>query len=143
VLYPLPEGSFLLRPHETVPEQLYLSFRTGHSGRVTSGKDAVVKHAIIRRTAPERTGLQEPGSAGGNSTGAPASGVGGVGSVSGAGTEAEVAEGSASPLPAALRSPLPSSAALPTLPTRGEEEGDCAYVCGKLGPFPNLLSLLK
>jgi hypothetical protein len=128
VLYPLPEGSFLLRPHETVAEQLYLSFRTKHSGRVTSGKEAVVKHAIIRRTAPEGAGS--------------GSGGGGVGSVSSASGETEQGEGCASPLPPALRSPLSSSATLPMLPIEAEEDG-CAYVCGKLGPCASLLALLK
>jgi hypothetical protein len=51
ILNPLPEGSFLLRPHETHADQYFLSFRTGSSAtRSTTSKDASVKHAIIRRT---------------------------------------------------------------------------------------------
>jgi hypothetical protein len=51
ILNPLPEGSFLLRPHETHADQYFLSFRTGSSAtRSTTSKDASVKHAIIRRS---------------------------------------------------------------------------------------------
>jgi hypothetical protein len=59
--------------------------------------------------------------------------------MSSASGEAEQGEGCAIPLPPALRSPLPSSAALPI---DADEEG-CAYVCGKLGPCSSLLGLLK
>jgi hypothetical protein len=51
ILNPLPEGSFLLRPHETHADQYFLSFRTSSSAtRSTTSKDASVKHAIIRRS---------------------------------------------------------------------------------------------
>lgn len=46
-----PEGSFLLRPHESQSDQYFLSFRTSSAAsKSASGKDAAVKHAIIRRT---------------------------------------------------------------------------------------------
>jgi hypothetical protein len=51
ILNSLPEGSFLLRPHETHADQYFLSFRTSSSAtRSTNSKDASVKHAIIRRS---------------------------------------------------------------------------------------------
>jgi hypothetical protein len=41
-----PFGSFLLRPHETVASQFFVSFRTLSS----SHNEGVIKHAIIRKT---------------------------------------------------------------------------------------------
>lgn len=39
-----------MRPHETLPEQFYLSFRTGHSGVHSGSRDSAIKHAVVRRS---------------------------------------------------------------------------------------------
>lgn len=177
-------GSFLLRPHETLPCQYFLSFRTGHRGQSLTGRDAVVKHAIIRRsdgslqtsssstatTAATIGSNTYSGSASTSTAAVSSSSTNNYSNNTSAAphpltiatpttptkpiTAAEVAtDGSASPLPAALCTPVPTRSAL-SVHTHTEEglnadvlpqlrESRYIYHCGKLGPCYSLHDILR
>ena len=182
-------GSFLLRPHETLPCQYFLSFRTGHRGQSLTGRDAVVKHAIIRRsdgslqtssstattatTAATIGSNTNSGSAATSTAAVSSSNTNNYSNTTSAAphpltiatpntptkpiTAAEVAavatDGNASPLPAALRTPVPTRSAL-SVHTHSEEglntdvlpqlrESRYIYHCGKLGPCYSLHDILR
>ena len=119
----LPPGSFMVRPHETSPQQLFLSFRTaapaapsnsfpaaGNAGSAATTPTSSagpptelgeVKHAIIRRETSE---------AGGNDLAGGTSEAGGN----------DLAGG-----------------------TSGRQQEGFTYQCGKLGPAPSLIDILR
>eukprot|EP01032_Pedospumella_encystans_P016754 gene16754-19103_t len=160
-LYPLPAGSFLLRPHETSSSQYFLSFRTvgsttnttsssSSSNSTSAGKnsngrlspESTVKHAIIRKTytpasvptIPVDTTTMQPASPMKPCTGE---------------------DGNTSPLPMLLRQPPVHSTSTNTSrnATMSEisnfsaasesDHGGYVYQCGKIGPCATMIEMLR
>ena len=159
-LYPLPAGSFLLRPHETSSSQYFLSFRTVGSttttastsssnstngGKNVNGRlspESTVKHAIIRKTYTPTSVPSIPVDTTATQLASPMKpGTG--------------EDGNASPLPMLLRQPPVHSSSTNTnrnvfmsensnhSAASESEQGTYTYQCGKIGPCATMIEVLR
>lgn len=160
-LYPLPAGSFLLRPHETSSSQYFLSFRTvgttsttstsssstggGKNGNGRLSPESTVKHAIIRKTYTPASVPSVPVDTTTIPGIQPASPM----------KPCTAKDGNTSPLPMLLRQPPVHSSSTntsrnATMLENGNhsaasesDQGGYAYQCGKIGPCATMIEMLR